>query len=173
MAMTNEEMIAYIRLVLGDLSTATISDTTINFFITKWSNYYNYPTDESKEFWVIYKTCLDCLNWLIVKTGTTSESSSAQRRREKRGNEEIEVEFSSSSSVVQGYKDLLAFLESNPEYIDPSLGFKGQALIVGGVSKTEVERVKNNPDSVYNTLGIGWPNSGKPLQPKLYDTGDD
>lgn len=168
MSMTTPEMIAYIRVILGDLSTATISDSTITLFITKWSKYYNYPTDESQEFWVIYKTCLDCLAWLIAKAGTTA-GSSASSRREKRGGEEIEVRFSEGSSIMQGYQDLLDFLQANPEYIDPSLATIGNALIVGGVSQTEYERVKADPDSRYNTLGIGWPNQSVPLQPTLYD----
>jgi len=169
--MTTEEMIAYIRVVLGDLSTATISDATITLFINKWSKYYDYPNDSSKEFWVIYKACLDCLAFLIAKAGTTS-GSSASGRREKRGNEEIEVTFSDGSSIMQGYQDLLDFLQSNPEYIDPSLGSTANALIIGGVSQTEYNRVKSDPDSRYNTLGIGWPNAGEPLQPTLYDQSD-
>ena len=168
MSMTTPEMIAYIRVILGDLSTATISDSTITLFITKWSKYYDYPTNESQEFWVIYKTCLDCLAWLIAKAGTTA-GSSASGRREKRGNEEIEVTFSDGSSIIQGYQDLLDFLQTNPDYIDPSLATMGNALIIGGVSQEEYDRVRSNPDSRYNTLGLGWPKDERPLQPKLYN----
>ena len=171
MSMTTPEMIAYIRVILGDLSTATISDETITLFINKWSKYYNYPSDVTQEFWVVYKACIDCLRWLIAKAGTTA-GSNASSRREKRGNEEIEVTFSQGSSLLQNYKDLLDYLESNPDYIDPSLATTGNELIIGGVSQTEYNRVISDSDSRYNTLGIGWPNTNSPLQPPLYDQSD-
>lgn len=118
--MTQAEQIAYIRIILGDLSTATLPDATITLFLNRWYTAFNYPADPTKEWYVIYNTCCDCLRWLIAKTNAVA-GSSATKRREKRGQEEIEVTFSEGSTLSQGYQDLLDYIEATPDYIDPSL----------------------------------------------------
>ena len=134
--MTQAEQIAYIRIILGDLSTATLPDATIALFLNRWYVEFNYPTDTTKEWYVIYNTCCDCLRWLIAKTSATA-GSSATKRREKRGQEEIEITFSEGATLSQGYQDLLDYIEANPDYIDPSLKRNVNALVIGGVSQEE------------------------------------
>ena len=153
--MTQAEQIAYIRIILGDLSTATLPDATITLFLNRWCTAFNYPDDQTKEWYVIYNTCCDCLRWLIAKTNATA-GSSATKRREKRGQEEIEVTFSEGSTLSQGYQDLLDYIEATPDYINPSLKRNVNALVIGGVSQEEYTRVKSDPDSLYDTLGINW-----------------
>lgn len=153
--MTQAEQIAYIRIILGDLSTATLPDAVITLFLNRWYVEFNYPADPTKEWYVIYNTCCDCLRWLIAKTNATS-GSSATMRREKRGQEEIEVRFADGTTLSQGYQDLLDYIEANPDYIDPSLKRTVNALVIGGVSQEEYSRVKSDPDSLYDTLGINW-----------------
>lgn len=153
--MTQAEQIAYIRIILGDLSTATLPDATITLFLNRWYTAFNYPADTTKEWYVIYNTCCDCLRWLIAKTNATA-GSSATMRREKRGQEEVEVRFADGTTLSQGYQDLLDYIESNPDYIDPSLKRNVNALVIGGVSQEEYSRVKSDPDSLYDTLGINW-----------------
>ena len=153
--MTQAEQIAYIRIILGDLSTATLPDATITLFLNRWCTAFNYPDDQTKEWYVIYNTCCDCLRWLIAKTNATA-GSSATKRREKRGQEEIEVTFAEGSTLSQGYQYLLDYIEANPGYIDPSLKRNVSALVIGGVSQEEYSRVKSDPDSLYDTLGINW-----------------
>lgn len=153
--MTQAEQIAYIRIILGDLSTATLPDATIALFLNRWYVEFNYPADPTKEWYVIYNTCCDCLRWLIAKTNATA-GSSATKRREKRGQEEIEVTFAEGSTLSQGYQDLLEYIEANPDYINPSLKRNVNALVIGGVSQEEYSRVKSDPDSLYDTLGINW-----------------
>ena len=153
--MTQAEQIAYIRIILGDLSTATLPDATITLFLNRWCTAFNYPDDPTKEWYVIYNTCCDCLRWLIAKTNATA-GSSATMRREKRGQEEVVVRFSDGTTLSQGYQDLLDYIEANPDYIDPSLKRNVSALVIGGVSQEEYIRVKSDPDSLYDTLGINW-----------------
>ena len=153
--MTQAEQIAYIRIILGDISASTLPDATITLFLNRWSTAFNYPDDATKEWYVIYNTCCDCLRWLIAKTNATA-GSSATKRREKRGQEEIEITFSEGATLSQGYQDLLDYIEANPDYIDPSLKRNVSALVIGGVSQEEYSRVKSDPDSLYDTLGINW-----------------
>ena len=47
--MTQAEQIAYIRIILGDLSTATLPDATITLFLNRWYTAFNYPADPTKE----------------------------------------------------------------------------------------------------------------------------
>ena len=153
--MTQAEQIAYIRIILGDISASTLPDATITLFLNRWCTAFNYPDDPTKEWYVIYNTCCDCLRWLIAKTNATA-GSSATKRREKRGQEEIEVTFSEGSTLSQGYQDLLDYIEATPDYINPSLKRNVNALVIGGVSQEEYSRVKSDPDSLYDTLGINW-----------------
>ena len=145
--MTQAEQIAYIRIILGDLSTATLPDAVITLFLNRWYVEFNYPADPTKEWYVIYNTCCDCLRWLIAKTNATA-GSSATMRREKRGQEEVEVRFSDGTTLSQGYQDLLDYIEANPDYIDPSLKRNVDALVIGGVSQEEYNRVKSDTDNL-------------------------
>jgi len=153
--LTQAEQIAYIRIVLGGLPTSTVPDEVIALFLNKWSAYYDLPNNTDKEWLVIYNATVDTLRWLIAKAGTTA-GSNAQSIREKRGQEEKEVRYSEGSSVMQGYQDLLDYLLKNPDYISPTLNTSFNALIVGGVSNEEYDRVRSDSDSLHDTLAIGW-----------------
>lgn len=178
--MTQAEQIAYIRVLLGDLPTSTVSDAVITLFLNKWSTYLDLPNNPDQEWLVIYNAIVDTLRWLIAKAGTTS-GATAQMRREKRGQEEIEIAYGDGASITQSYQDLLDYILSNPDYIHPSLAKSFNALVIGGVSKEEHSRVTDDSDSLSDTLEIGWQYKSAYAtgsvttaypQPNLFATGD-
>lgn len=175
--MTTAEQIAYIRVILGGMPTSTAPDEVITLFLNKWSTYYDLSNNADKEWLVIYNATVDTLRWLIAKAGVTA-GSNASSIREKRGQEEKEIRYSEGASVLQGYQDLLDYLLKNPDYISPTLSVGFNALVVGGVSQEEYDRVRSDSDSLHDTLEIGWQyksayqggNESKTWnQPRLYE----
>lgn len=143
--MTNAEVIAYIRVLLGGVSPSMLPDDVIILFYTRWSTFYTLTVTPEKLPLVLWNTCCDCLRYLI--SSTVSSGNIGTERSEKIGDESISVK---GGSQLQAWKDLLQYITDNPEYVDPSLASVGLRLIVGGVRKSIVDEVKKDPESV------GW-----------------
>lgn len=143
--MTDQQVIEIVRMLLGGITTEEISDATIIFFWTKWKLTYDLDNNPDKIPLALYNTVVDCVRWLIVQE-VSSGASSIRERFEKIGDETISIKGGSS---WESWKDFLDWLELNPDYVDPSLGFNNSLVIIGGVRKDEFFRVKNDPNS-YN-----------------------
>ncbi len=142
--MTDEEFIERIRLLLGNPDQETIPDTVILTFLQVQKLQFDYTNHPETAPYIIYNTLVACLRWLIAKDITSGESL-VTRRREKIGQEEIEVELSGNS--ISSWKDFLDFIEANPDYIDPALESVRGLVVIGGVREDEYHRVKWDPNS--------------------------
>ena len=125
----------------------------VRYYIGDYEEPYNLPdeviqsfldlyVDESSDY-RIWKTVIDCLT--IMKGRAARESS---RRREREGGVEIEVY---SNLTYESISELLEWWKDNPPVVP-----KGYDLhIFGGVSKEEICRVRENPDSNLPPIRVG------------------
>lgn len=149
--MTHEERIAYIRVILGDISEQLLPDATIDLFLTRWELQFDVDNKPENEPLVLWNTTVSCLQYLISKT--VSSGNIGTSRTEKIGQEQISV---SGGSQLQAWKDLLQYITENPDFIDPSLGGFDNLIIIGGVRKDKFEEVRKNPNSkgAYSVDGV-------------------
>lgn len=163
--MTDQEIIDYIRLLLGSISVEALPDLVIQTFLSMEKvrqDVVNYP---ERMPLVIYNTLVACVRWLVMQEVASGESSITERM-EKIGDETISVKGGSS---YQNWKDFLDWLLLNPDYVDPSLNSVRSYVIIGGVRQDEFHRVKNDPNSksLYDVGGI-IPQTGIPCIPRRY-----
>lgn len=147
MSMTTLEKVAYLKMFLPP--DAPISDVQIQFFVERWeAQLINTPDND---YVVIYNALVDSVRWIILQESSRNVGG---RIREREGQMEIDL---IDSDFTKSWKDYLDYLLANPEVIDPTIPTKSGfgSIIVGGVSQTEVERVKSNPDSRGNGYSIG------------------
>ena len=140
--MTQEEVIEFVRIILGGLPTDILPDSVIVLFYNRWSLYFDLTNNPEKLPLVLWNVCVSCLEWLIAKS--TMSGGYSTERTEKIGQEQISVK---GGSQIQAWKDLLDYITENPEYIDPSLSSRGLTIIVGGVRQSIVDDIRKNPDS--------------------------
>lgn len=127
-----------VRFLIGDISEPYQLDST-----AVQSRLLRYPT-LSRDY-RIYFSALDCLKYLLANLALTGSS----RKRHRAGGEEIEEYGGDKFKALKVlYEDLLQNPPAGVSSI-PSIYF-------GGVSKTEMERVTSDCDSVGVTLGLGW-----------------
>ena len=166
--MTDQEIVDYIRLLLGSISPEALPDEVIMAFLEMEKKRANWPNPSSTpcDMWrVVYNTMVDVLRWLILQEINSGEASITERL-EKIGDETIQVKGGSS---YQNWKDFLDWLLQNPDYVNSCLNGVSGLVIVGGVRQDEFWRVKNNPNSrsPFDVSGI-VPQTGVPGIPRRY-----
>lgn len=149
--MTHEERIAYIRVILGDISEQLLPTATIDLFLSRWELQFDVDNKPENEPLVLWNTTISCLQYLISKT--VSSGNIGTSRTEKIGQEQISV---TGGSQLQAWKDLLQYITENPDFIDPSLGGFDNLIIIGGVRKDKFEEVRKDPNSkgAYSVDGV-------------------
>jgi hypothetical protein len=149
--MTHEERIAYIRVILGDISEQLLPTATIDLFLSRWELQFDVDNKPENEPLVLWNSTVSCLQYLISKT--VSSGNIGTSRTEKIGQEQISV---TGGSQLQAWKDLLQYITENPDFIDPSLGGFDNLIIIGGVRKDKFEEVRKDPNSkgAYSVDGI-------------------
>lgn len=150
--MADQEIIDYIRLMLGSISPEALPDQVIETFLMVEKSRQDYSNHPDRLPLIIYNTTVSCIRWLIAKEISSGESSITERM-EKIGDETIQVKGGSS---YQSWKDFLDWLLANPDYVDPSLNAVSSLVIVGGVRRDEFNRVKFDPNSksLYDVGGV-------------------
>lgn len=150
--MTDQEIVDYIRLMLGDIPLETISDATINTFLQMEKLRQDYEHHPERLPLIIYNTLVSCVRWLILQQINSGEATITERL-EKVGDETISIK---GGSTYQSWKDFLDWLEANPDYVDPSLSGVGRMVIIGGVRQDEFHRVVHDRNSkgIYDVRGI-------------------
>lgn len=119
-----------VRYNIGDIEEPYIlSDVVIDGLLAKYA-------DESPE----YRIWAATVDALFILKGIAAKNS--ERRREREGGVEVEVY---SNLTYDAISELLDYYKSNPPKPGESYGY--DLHIFGGVSKKEVARVKNDPDS--------------------------
>lgn len=151
--MTHEERIIYVRVILGNISTTLLPDTTIDLFLSRWELYFDVDNKPEQEPYVLWNTCVSCLQWLIASTTASGDISTS--RSEKVG--DITISQGGGISQLQAWKDLLDYIYVNPDYISPKLsGGLENLIIIGGVRKDRFEEVADDPNSrgPYSEQGV-------------------
>lgn len=151
--MTESEVIAFIRIILGGVDETTLPDEVILLFYNRWVIYFDLANNPDKLPYVLYNTVVSCLQWLITKA--TASGNTYASRTEKIGDEQISV--SGGVSQVQAWKDLLDYILTNPDYVDPSMSNGLENLIIiGGVRWDRYCEVKSDPNSrgPYSEQGV-------------------
>ena len=119
-----------VRYNIGDIEEPYIlSDVVIDGLLAKYA-------DESPE----YRVWAATVDALFILKGIAAKNS--ERRREREGSVEVEVY---SNLTYDAICDLLDYYKKNPPKLGDTYGY--DLHIFGGVSKKEVARVKNDPDS--------------------------
>lgn len=166
--MTDQEIVAYIRLLLGSISPEVLPDEIILAFLAIEKSKANYPSDDNTPctvYYVIYNTLVDVVRWLILQEVNTGEASITDRL-EKIGDETIQIK---GGSPYQNWKDFLDWLLENPGYVNDCLSAVRGLVIVGGVREDEFNRVKydRNSRGPFDVGGI-IPQTGVPGIPRRY-----
>ena len=166
--MTDQEIIAYIRLLLGSIPPEVLPDETILAFlaIEKVKDNWPNPNSTTCDMWrVIYNTLVDVVRWLILQEVNSGEASITERL-EKIGDETIQVK---GGSTYQNWKDFLDWLQANPDYVNDCLSAVSSLVIIGGVRQDEFWRVKGDRNSrgPFDVGGI-IPQTGVPGIPRRY-----
>ena len=139
--MTEEEIVNLLYLMLG-LTESDIPREVVALYVAQFVSIY--PDNECL---VLYNSSVAIYNWLIRKSGADAVSG---KRREKKGQREIEVQDSDKSS---SWKNALDTFLKSPWEVFPQCRAELSAtacsnIIIGGVSKSEVNRVKTYSDSL-------------------------
>ena len=104
-AMTQVEVINFVRIILGGLPIDILPDNVIVLFYNRWSLYFDLTNNPEKLPLVLWNVCVSCLEWLIAKS--TMSGGYNTERTEKIGQEQISVK---GGSQIQAWKDLLDYI---------------------------------------------------------------
>lgn len=141
--MTQQEVIAYIRIILGNVPDTVLPDAVIILFYNRWSLYFDITNNPEKLPLALWNICVSCLQWLIASATTNGDTYSS--KSEQVG--DVKVSIGGGTSQFQAWKDLLKYITENPDYVDPSLANRGLTIVVGGVRQSILDEVRRNPDS--------------------------
>lgn len=141
--MTDEEIIARIRLLLGGIDEETLPDAVIQTFLDTWEYSLDVENHPERMPVVVYNTLISCVRWLMVQE-ITNGNTSVTERLEKIGDETIQIK---GGSTFSSWEDFLNYLLANPDYVDPTLDIVSGLVVIGGTRKDEFCRVKSNPNS--------------------------
>ena len=142
----------YIRFWLGNIGESVISEVDLLRLIQM-------VIDRDDSFTgcdVTYYSTVEVLKFLIrvgeKGTAGTVGSGEVKSKKEKVGAVEVTTSYETSgaAATASGWDRVLADLFSNPSSIGCAITTPDQAggsVLFGGVSKSEVDRVNNNPDS--------------------------
>lgn len=143
----------YIRLWLGDLSVSYITDEVMDVFINL--NITKYTDNLCK---ITFYSTLDILGWLIRESAKGSSGSAGtgavKKRLEESGTRKIEVQYDVgvSGGVSSSWETVRDDLLENPSRIgcnpiDSSEKSSTGNVVIGGISKSEADRVNADPDT--------------------------
>lgn len=161
MAVDVDQVVDRVRFLLGDPSLDIISDEVIISIVDSCILSLGVEGDDYCK--VVQCSLMDTLRYLIRKAQVPSNSdgSEIKRRKEKRGNTEIELEFQvvSSSDNSSGWQDMYEDYQSHPEWICAELASKtsGKYLVtLGGTRVDESRKVLHDPNSnsAYNKCRV-------------------
>lgn len=141
--MTDAEIIARIRLLLGNIDDEVLPDAVIQTFLDTWEYSLDVDNYPDRMPLVVYNTMVSCVRWLIAQE-ISSGNSSVTERLEKIGDETIQIK---GGSTFDSWTQFLDWLLANPDYVDPTLDIVSGLIVIGGTRKDEFCRVKSNPNS--------------------------
>lgn len=164
MAFTVSDVNTSVRYFLGGIDEEVMTDEVMDYIINIYVDQYSL---EDEDFCIVtYKSLIAVLRYLIRQEASddgSTGSGEVTRRREKRGLQEVELQYDIQSSTSPNgkttWQDILDDYLAHPEYVCASLiniddAGKG-IVIIGGVSQKEAERVESNPDrrTAWSSMG--------------------
>lgn len=160
----------YIRFWLGDLTESDITDVNLNRIIQQVID--NNPTYTGCD--VVYYSTIEVLKRFIREAakGSSGQAGSGAIKSvtEKTGNVSFTTDYDVgvSGTVSSSWSSVLDDLLSSPDSIGCPVtrdveASKSSSVIFGGVSQSEYDRVRNDPDS-----RNGW-NYSSPFRQTLAD----
>lgn len=150
MAYDQAKLISDVRICLGGISEPKLPESIIIHFGDLHDSNPDFTGDYPQIFW---RTTLDCVQYLIANTATSSSSNKAGVK-EKVGNVTKEETFTSTANVIGGYRDLYDYLLNNPDKFGVVLTNSPSVVLINGVNQAEVDKYRNNTEttSIYNPL---------------------
>ena len=165
--METQELVDFVRLMIGDVDESTLPTKIIDTFLHMQSHSLVYPENSAQLPLVKFNTVVQCVRWIMV-SGVTNFNATISERLEKIGDETISIK--TENNWMESWSDFLDWLLANPGYVDPELNETGSGVvIIGGVRKDEYDRVKNDSNSL-NGFDVGGivPYSPNPMVPRRY-----
>lgn len=130
-----------------------LPDAIIAANIDKWTAIYPDPRQEPV---VLYNATIDCLYYLIYTDPNGGGGTAGSTRREKVGQVEVEVGY--TADYVSKWQKILDGYLNGDLWIPGTTRPIAKGVIIGGVERCEVDRVKNDPNSVNGLWGFGVDN---------------
>lgn len=158
--MATQEQIDKVRSYCFNPSTTLLPDSVIAANIDKWTGVYPAPEQEGV---VLYNATIDCLYYLIYTDPDAPTSKDGYKRMEKVGQVQVSIEttgeyISKWQNILNGYLNGDLTIPGQPSKI-------GRTVIIGGVSRTEIDRVNNTLDSVNGLKCFGVDRNRRPINP--------
>lgn len=123
------------------LDSSDIPEDVINYYLTEWGVVF--PDNDCL---VLHNTVVSIYEWLIKQAA--KDASGGGNRKEKVGDVQVEV---GATDKTEDYQKALDNYLDDPSAAFPSckdvLGKTSKRVILGGTSRSEVERVRENSDS--------------------------
>ena len=151
MAIDVGQVVKRVKFLLGDPSLDIIPDEVL----MSLAESYILSIGDGDDVYckVVQSSLMESLRYLIRKSQipASSDGGEIRRRREKRGNTEIELEFqATSSNSTSGWQEMYEDYQTHPEWICEELASKtsGKYLVtLGGTRVDESRKVLNDPNS--------------------------
>lgn len=152
MALDATQIETRVRFLLGNPSEDIISSETLQLIIADCIT--NIGSEDEDYCRVVQCTLMDTLRFLIRQTQvpTNSSGNTVKRRKEKRSNTEIEVEYNTASTdeLSSGWIQMYEDYQLHPEWICDELAIEsnGKYLVtIGGTRVDETSRVLSDSNS--------------------------
>lgn len=145
--MASLEQIEKVRSYCFNPSQTLLPDAVVVANIDKWLGVYPNPAQEGV---ALYNATIDCLYYLVYTDPEAPTSKDGYKRTEKVGQVQVSVEttgeyISKWQNILNGYLNGDLYIPGQPSTI-------GKTVIIGGVDRSEIDRVNFNRNSV-NGLG--------------------
>jgi len=151
LACTVEEVVEQVQFVLGMPDESVLPTSVVTIIVNNYTPYYDL-TDYCCE--LIYYSAIACIEFMIRKLGQSVDGLGGGSRTEKDGTTSISVSSGSGNGIVDFWKNELKRFRNDPSTLLPcmrevkhNITASSGYIIMGGVSKLEVDRVNSDPDS--------------------------
>lgn len=135
-----QEQIDLVRLYCHNPTQEELPDAIIEIQLMRWLSLYPLPSQEPI---AMYNATLDCIRWLIFQD--LKQFQAGVKREERVG--EVYVKNETTDEWTSPWQWLLDQYENGYLTI-PGFNVVNSHVIIGGVVRTEVNRVRNDRESI-------------------------
>lgn len=152
--MATQEQIDKVRSYCFYPTEEELPDYVIAANIDKWEAIYPNPEQEGV---VLYNATIDCLNYLIFTDPNGGGGSGGSTRREKVGQVEVEVGY--TEGYVSKWQRILDGYLNGDLWIPGTNRPLAKGVIIGGVERSEINRVNRDCNGFDGLFGSGIDNT--------------